>query len=187
MTRVYRKPLFVALAATVLAGCDSDNDTVTTSSPPPPAMATLEVTVTNLTNAQPLSPVGIVAHTDGYAVFAIGDAIERSKFLDGVAQSTVNLYRQFFGEDRTRTIAKERERRYADRTERGAERGGDADGSDGTVMRPPAMRPGEAISRMTDNAVTDLPQPLSPTSPNVLPLGIISDTSFTALTTPSSV
>jgi hypothetical protein len=36
-------------------------------------MATLEVTVTNLSNAQPLSPVGVIAHLDGYAVFAVGD------------------------------------------------------------------------------------------------------------------
>lgn len=72
MTRLIRKLLFVALAATALSACsDSDNDTVTT---PPPAMATLEVTVTNLTNAQPLSPVGVIAHIDGYSVFAVGDS-----------------------------------------------------------------------------------------------------------------
>lgn len=73
MTRVFRIPLLVALAGGALLAC-SDNDTVTQPPPPPPAMATLEVTVTNLTNAQPLSPVGVIAHTDGYAVFAVGTA-----------------------------------------------------------------------------------------------------------------
>ena len=37
-------------------------------------MATFDVTVTNLTNAQPLSPVAVIAHQDGYAVFSIGAA-----------------------------------------------------------------------------------------------------------------
>ncbi len=40
--------------------------------PPPPPTATFEVTVTNLTNAQPLSPVAIIAHDAGYSVFTIG-------------------------------------------------------------------------------------------------------------------
>ncbi len=76
MTRVLAKPLLLALAASTLAACGSDNDIVTQPPPPPPppAMATLEVTVTNLTNAQPLSPVGVIAHMDGYAVFAVGSA-----------------------------------------------------------------------------------------------------------------
>ena len=43
------------------------------------------------------------------------------------------------------------------------------------------------MSRMMDRAVTDLPQPDSPTSPSVLPRGISSETSSTALTRPSSV
>jgi hypothetical protein len=37
-------------------------------------MASFDVTVSNLTNAQPLSPAAIVAHQDGYAVFSIGTA-----------------------------------------------------------------------------------------------------------------
>jgi hypothetical protein len=35
-------------------------------------MASFDVTVTNLTNAQPLSPVAVIAHQDGYAFFSIG-------------------------------------------------------------------------------------------------------------------
>jgi len=35
-------------------------------------MASFDVTVTNLTNAQPLSPVAVIAHQDGYAFFSVG-------------------------------------------------------------------------------------------------------------------
>lgn len=72
-----RKPLLLLqlLAGTLLlAGCDNDDVIVATPTPPPPppAMATFEVTVTNLTNAQPLSPVAVIAHTEGYSVFSVG-------------------------------------------------------------------------------------------------------------------
>ncbi len=75
MNLLFRKTLVLALGATVLAGCDS-SDTVTTftPAPPPPPTATFDVTVTNLTNDQPLSPVGVIAHADGYSVFSIGAA-----------------------------------------------------------------------------------------------------------------
>ncbi len=69
------KTLLLAMGATVLAACDSsDSVTPFVPDPPPPPTATFEVTVTNLTNAQPLSPVGVIAHGDGYAVFSIGAA-----------------------------------------------------------------------------------------------------------------
>jgi hypothetical protein len=35
-------------------------------------MASFDVTVTNLTNAQPLSPVAVVAHQSGYSMFVVG-------------------------------------------------------------------------------------------------------------------
>jgi hypothetical protein len=35
-------------------------------------MASFDVTVTNLTNGQPVSPVAVIAHQDGYSVFTIG-------------------------------------------------------------------------------------------------------------------
>ena len=69
--------LCVLLAASVLTACDNDNDTAAAPAPaptppPPPAMATFDVTVSNLTNAQPLSPVAVVAHADGYSLFSVG-------------------------------------------------------------------------------------------------------------------
>ncbi len=77
MTFKPRHVLVLGLASTLLAACDNDNVSVNQPPPmpppPPPAMATFDVTVTNLTNAQPLSPVAIIAHMDGYSVFAIGD------------------------------------------------------------------------------------------------------------------
>ncbi len=60
-----------------LAACDTSDDPITNNQPPPPApppaMATLEVTVSNLTNAQPLSPIAVIAHTDAYRVFNVGE------------------------------------------------------------------------------------------------------------------
>ncbi len=71
-----RQALALVLAATVLAACSDNDDAVFTPppTPTPPAMASFDVTVTNLTNAQPLSPVAVIAHQDGYAVFTIGSA-----------------------------------------------------------------------------------------------------------------
>lgn len=80
------------LGALLAAGCDN-NDTPAPPPPPPPAMATFEVTVTNLTNAQPLSPVAVMAHTDGYGVFSIG------------SPASVGLEEQAEGGDNTSLIA----------------------------------------------------------------------------------
>jgi len=37
-------------------------------------MASFEVTVTNLTNGQPLSPAAVIAHQSGYSVFSVGSS-----------------------------------------------------------------------------------------------------------------
>lgn len=66
--------LLVGCVATFAAACSSDNDDVVMEPPPPPAMASFEVTVTNLTNGQPLSPVAVIAHQSGYSVFTVGTA-----------------------------------------------------------------------------------------------------------------
>ena len=70
-----RQVLLVGLSAFALAACDSDDDAIVVTPPPPPpppAMASFDVTVTNLTNGQPLSPAAVIAHMDGYSVFTIG-------------------------------------------------------------------------------------------------------------------
>lgn len=64
-----------ALGALLLQACgSSSNSSTPPPPPPPPAMASFDVSVTNLTGAQPLSPVAVIAHQDGYAVFMIGTA-----------------------------------------------------------------------------------------------------------------
>ena len=68
------KTWLAGLSAFALAACSSSDDPAPVTPPPAPAMASFDVTVTNLTNAQPLSPVAVVAHQDGYSVFAIGSA-----------------------------------------------------------------------------------------------------------------
>lgn len=63
----------VGLAAVIAAGCDSSSNGGGLAAPPPAAVtATFEVTVTNLTNAQPLSPVAVIAHQNTFPVFTIG-------------------------------------------------------------------------------------------------------------------
>jgi len=70
--------LLAGCVAIVAAACDSDSNggavVPPPPPPPPPAMASFEVTVTNLTNGQPLSPVAVIAHQSGYAVFTVGAA-----------------------------------------------------------------------------------------------------------------
>jgi hypothetical protein len=77
-----RKRLFglaILSAALWLQGCGSDNNGPTpTPTPVPPATANFEVTVSNLTNSQPLSPIAVIGHQDGYAVFSVGDAASAS-------------------------------------------------------------------------------------------------------------
>ncbi len=67
--------LLVGVSAFALAACDSSNNNFQAPPPPPPpppAMASFDVTVTNLTNGQPVSPVAVIAHQAGYSVFTIG-------------------------------------------------------------------------------------------------------------------
>lgn len=66
----------VVTSAMLLAAC-SDNDTAPVEPTPVPAPTpvnvTYEVTVTNLTNAQPLSPLGVIIHDEGH-LWSIGEA-----------------------------------------------------------------------------------------------------------------
>ena len=70
-TRLFGATLIALLAS----ACDSDGNGLggtTTPPPPAPTMASFEVTVNNLSNAQPLSPIAVIAHPESYAVFEIG-------------------------------------------------------------------------------------------------------------------
>ena len=70
--------LLAGCVAIVAAACDSDSNggavVPPPPPPPPPAMASFAVTVTNLTNGQPMSPVAVIAHQTGYAIFTVGAA-----------------------------------------------------------------------------------------------------------------
>ena len=55
------------------------------------------------------------------------------------------------------------------------------------MICPSAMRPGEAISRITDSDSTDLPQPNSPTMPSVRPRSTEISTPSTAAMSPAAV
>lgn len=69
--------LFLLLAASVaFQACSSDDNVaiIPPPPPPPPVMAGFDITVINLTNAQPLSPIAVIAHSPDYSVFAIGSA-----------------------------------------------------------------------------------------------------------------
>lgn len=85
INRTMTRLLLLLSGSVLIAACgDSNNASIAppvSPPPPPPAMATFDVSVTNLTNAQPLSPVAVIAHLDGYSVFDIG-----SPASDGLEQ-----------------------------------------------------------------------------------------------------
>ncbi|MDH3441763.1 MAG: spondin domain-containing protein [Gammaproteobacteria bacterium] len=58
------------------AACDSDSSTPSVNMPPviQPPQVSYDVTVLNATNAQPLSPIAIIAHDSGYSVFSVGSS-----------------------------------------------------------------------------------------------------------------
>jgi hypothetical protein len=68
-----RKGTWSALGFTVLLSACGGSDNKATPEPvtPTPVTYTYEVSVTNLTNAQPLSPVAVVLHNEG-ALFELG-------------------------------------------------------------------------------------------------------------------
>lgn len=68
-----------AILSLNLLGCseDDEEDEITTSS--------YEITVTNITNNQPLTPIAIVMHHDGYAPWSLGSA--SSAGLEVLAES----------------------------------------------------------------------------------------------------
>lgn len=77
-TATTKPALILALAAVGLAACSGSSDNTQPGpinvipNPPPPPMASFMVTVSNTTNAQPLSPVAVIAHDAGYSVFTVG-------------------------------------------------------------------------------------------------------------------
>ena len=87
--KVLKRVLILVLLST-LYGCGSDNDNTNTSTPIPEPQAmsySFSVVVTNLTQAQPLSPIGIALHQEGQ-FWEIG--MEASEALEQMAESGDN-------------------------------------------------------------------------------------------------
>ncbi len=86
----YSKVALAVAATAMLAACGSDSDDLPAPPPPPapapeptPVTVSYEIRVTNLTNAQPLSPVAAVLHTEG-RLWSIGEAA--SEALEQMAE-----------------------------------------------------------------------------------------------------
>lgn len=83
-------PLTLAMVLSACGGSSNNNTSATpTPVPPPPPPPTMEyqVTVTNLTNAQPLSPLTLVLHQSG-EIWQVGQAA--SVMLETLAESGDN-------------------------------------------------------------------------------------------------
>jgi len=88
--KVFRALALLA-GALILHACDSNSGSVSVPPPPPPpppAMASFEVTVSNLTNAQPLSPVAVIGHQSAFSAFMVG--VPASQGLEEMAEGGDN-------------------------------------------------------------------------------------------------
>ena len=77
--------MMIAVTSLLLAGCDNDDDTPVVvpdddmpMEAPDPVMATLEITATNLTNAQPFSPLALVVHQGDFEPFNVGQPVDEA-------------------------------------------------------------------------------------------------------------
>lgn len=64
------KPLLIVSVALVLTGCFHDNNNNNDG----PMVRTFMITVTNLTNNQPMSPPGAILHAAGFSAWMVGSA-----------------------------------------------------------------------------------------------------------------
>jgi len=76
-----------AAIVTVLAlgACSSDDD------PAPAAMATYDIAVTNITNAQPMTPLAVVLHKHGYSAWSLGSAASSGLEMLAEGGATTNF------------------------------------------------------------------------------------------------
>jgi hypothetical protein len=85
----------VAISVALLSACGSDDDPVlqTPPAPPAPVPTSYTVSVTNITNGQPVSPVAVMLH-DAAMLWQVGmpasDAVERMAESGDVSQLVAN-------------------------------------------------------------------------------------------------
>lgn len=87
-----RKTIMAAALLLTLSACGGDNDSSVVTPPPaptpePPAEYSYTVTVTNLTYAQPLSPLGVILHSDS-KMWMVGET--SSQALEKLAEGGDN-------------------------------------------------------------------------------------------------
>ena len=86
------KFIFLGLLSTfVLAACGGGSSSSNPPNNPPPVIdrtGSYTITVTNLTNAQPLSPIAVIVHDGSFRVFTIGQPA--SAGLEDLAESGSN-------------------------------------------------------------------------------------------------
>jgi hypothetical protein len=84
-------PALIFTSSLIIAGCSDDNNNDVVPEPEPevilPVSVSYEVTITNLTNAQPLSPVAVILHDTG-SLWTIGESA--STALETMAESGDN-------------------------------------------------------------------------------------------------
>mgnify|MGYP001825067394 CR=1 FL=1 len=117
-----------------LGACDNDSPPLTNREPPPPPPVSYSVSVTNLTNAQPLSPIAVIAHQSGYSMFTIGSA------------GTVGLETMAEGGDNSALISEADANSNVSSTASGAAPIGPAGSETVTLSAPNAQRPFLRIS-----------------------------------------
>lgn len=83
-TKMLRLTLLVAMSTGLIACHHDDDDDPQITPPPAPVEVTYQVTITNLTNAQPFSPIALALHTEGN-FWMIGEAasIELETMAEG--------------------------------------------------------------------------------------------------------
>lgn len=98
-----KSTLILSTLALLLSACGSDNnsnDSVVTPPPTPDTSVQFEVSVTNLTHNQPLSPIAVAAHTQG-SYWQLGEP--SSEALELLAESGDNT--EFLAAEHTLTAA----------------------------------------------------------------------------------
>ncbi len=78
--KTFTLAMVLCLALIALTACSDSNGSSPGSTP-----ANYRITVTNITNDQPLSPIAVILHQDGYSVWSAGDAA--SLELETLAES----------------------------------------------------------------------------------------------------